>query len=36
MPDAGYRKAIFYNHYNSSDNIGRYIHFNVVPGDEGA
>jgi hypothetical protein len=36
MPEAGYRKAIFYNHYNSSDNIGRYIHFNVVPGDEGA
>jgi hypothetical protein len=36
MPDAGYRKAIFYNHFNSSDNIGRYIHFNVIPGDEGA
>lgn len=32
--DVGYRKAIFYNHFNSSDNISRYIHFNVAPGTE--
>jgi hypothetical protein len=34
FPTVGYRKAIFYNHFNSSDNISRYIHFNVAPGNE--
>lgn len=33
-PALGYRKAVFYNHFNNSDNISRYIHFNVAPGDE--
>jgi hypothetical protein len=32
--NAGYRKAVFYNHFNGSDNIGRFIHFNVAPGNE--
>jgi len=35
MPSDGYRRAIFYNHFNGSDNTGRYIHFNVNPGQEG-
>lgn len=36
FPGLGYRKAIFYNHFNSSDNISRFIHFNVAPGNEDA
>ncbi len=36
FPGLGYRKAIFYNHFNGSDNISRFIHFNVAPGNEDA
>lgn len=34
MPSKGLRKAVFYNHFMRSDNIGRFIHFNVSPGTE--
>ncbi len=34
LPSKGLRQAVFYDHFESDDSIGRYIHFNVVPGME--
>ncbi|MAZ47721.1 MAG: hypothetical protein CME65_04115 [Halobacteriovoraceae bacterium] len=34
MPSSGLVNAIFYDHFNNQDSIGRRLFFNVTPGDE--
>ena len=35
MPSEGLSNAIFYDHFNNQDSIGRRLFFNVTPGEEG-
>lgn len=35
MPSSGLVNAIFYDHFNNQDSIGRRLFFNVTPGEEG-